>query len=77
MTNESGIWRLKTDHTYYYQVQMQLAVCKLTYCDFVVWTQSEFKIERIIADDEFFLSKFEKQKNVFIYGMMPEIIGKW
>lgn len=39
MTQKNGKWSLRRDHAYYYQVQAQLNVCKLTYCDFVVWTE--------------------------------------
>ena len=39
MCKQDGKLMLKKVHAYYYLVQMQLALCKLAYCDFVVWTK--------------------------------------
>lgn len=36
-----GKIRLKRDHAYYYQVQMQLFVTDKQYCDFILWTERE------------------------------------
>lgn len=44
--NIEGEKHLRSDHTYY-QVQMQLAVTKLAYCDFVVWNKNKFIVERM------------------------------
>lgn len=38
---------LKRNHAYYYQVQMQVFVSNLLYCDFVVWSRNIFFKERI------------------------------
>ena len=43
--NSEGSWKLKTDHSYYYQVQLQLHVCDVAYADFVVWTKNRTVIE--------------------------------
>ena len=44
---------LKHDHAYYYQVQLQLLVCEASYCDFVVWSEDELYIERVLSDKPF------------------------
>jgi len=75
--NNDGKWKLKREHGYYYQVQMQMAICKVTYCDFVVWSESGFIVERIEVDSEFFERKAEVVYDFFVYGMLPEIVGKW
>ena len=77
MMNENGHWKLKRDHAYYYQVQMQMAVCQLKFCDFVVWSEKDYIIERITFDVDFYASKMDKVQNFFVYGMLPEILGKW
>ena len=77
MTKESGQWKLKRQHIYYYQAQLQMHVCKVSYADFIVWTESEYVIERIAANDEFITSKMEAATRFFTYGMLPEIICKW
>ena len=38
---------LKRDHSYYYQVQRQLAVTKKSYCIFAVWTPEDIHTESI------------------------------
>ena len=35
-SNINGVTSLKKGHKYYYQVQMQIATCKVDYCDFVI-----------------------------------------
>ena len=77
MTEIDSKWTLKNDHAYYYQVQTQLNICQVKYCDFVVWTKKGVVIERIAADKEFFEGILDNIKSFFIYGMLPEIIGKW
>lgn len=54
VTLSNGTMSLKEDHAYYYQVQTQMNVCKLTYCDFVVWTEKGIAIQRIAKDTQFF-----------------------
>ena len=44
---------LKHNHEYYYQVQMQLGVTGLKWCDFVVWSPKDIFVERISFDSEF------------------------
>ena len=77
MINRKGTWSLKRDHMYYYQVQLQLHVCDVSYADFVVWTESTVAIERIDKDNEFVTNVLENVKNFFVYGVLPEIVGKW
>lgn len=78
MVNQKGAWSLKRDHMYYYQVQLQLHVCDdVRYADFVVWTKNTIAIERIHQDNEFLRNKVQSVRNFFIYGVLPEIVGKW
>lgn len=39
--DENGNMRLKRDHAYFYQVQLQLFVTKKSYCDFILWTEKD------------------------------------
>jgi len=50
---------------------------KLSYCDFVVWTEKDFVVERIAADKQFFNSAIDTVQQFFVYGILPEIVGKW
>lgn len=47
MAHTNGEWTLKRNHSYYFQVQLQMVVCKVNYYDFIVWTEKEYAIERI------------------------------
>ena len=38
---------LKQTHHYYYQIQGQMAICRRSWCDFVIWTPCGISIERI------------------------------
>ena len=76
MTKQNGKWILKRNHAYHYQIQLQLEVCKLSYCDFVVWTEKEFVVERITAVNQFFSSVIDTVQYFFLFGILPEIIGK-
>ena len=44
---------LKRSHDYYYQVQGQMAILKVPWCGFFVWTPKGYSIERISRDDSF------------------------
>lgn len=42
---------LKNSHVYFAQVQGQMAIADVSYCDFVVWTTNGIHIRRISRDD--------------------------
>jgi hypothetical protein len=77
MERINGKWWLKTNHSYYYQVQTQLHVCKVNYGHFVVWTENTIAVERIEPDYPFFNDILQSVKHLYIYGILPEIVGKW
>ena len=64
MTQKDENWILRRDHTYYYHVQTQLNVCKLVYCDFIVWTETGVAVERISKDFAFYETVME---DIFLY----------
>ena len=70
-------WVLKRDHQYFYQVQTQLNVCKLPYADFVIWTENGMKYEQILLHQKFFEELLDIIRHFFIYGVLPELLGKW
>lgn len=53
LANIDGILRLKPSHEYYTQIQAQLAVTGLTWCDFFVWCQNDNHKEKILFDPLF------------------------
>ena len=48
--------KLKRNHQYYYQIQTQIGIMKLKWCDFAVWSPKELYIERIVFDEIFCFS---------------------
>ena len=59
------------------QVQCQLFCTQRSYCDFVVWTEKEVRIERIYPDNAFWLEHVQRVKHFFTVGILPELIGKF
>ena len=68
---ENGTIKLKRNHNYYYQIQGQLAVLNLPWCDFIVWT----KEERVDADSKFWNQQCLPKLQAFYYNiMLPELV---
>lgn len=53
LQNTNGTFSLKKNDNYYYQVQTQLAVTGLEWCDFYVWTENETHLETVAFDQHF------------------------
>ena len=73
--DEAGELRLSHDHDYYFQVQGQLAVCNMEYCDFICWTPLGFHTDRIVFDPSFFFDCIKPALDkFFIEVMLPELL---
>ena len=79
-----GILHLSTSHAYYYQVQTQIHICKVDYCDFCMCTfpdngdhQPSLHIERIFPDDEFWQTCVDLSQHFFNICILPELLGRW
>ena len=68
-----GHLRLKKSHVYYYQVQGQLAITKLPWCDFVVWSPCELHIERVRVDPSFWSEVVVKLVSFYNTALLPEL----
>ena len=64
-------------HAYYYQVQAQLHICDVEFCDFIVWTTKGLFVERIAPDPDFWTIATREAREFFVNGILPEIMGKW
>lgn len=73
ITLVDGKLELKTDHAYYYQVQMQMLVCEASYCDFVLWTLQDFVNLRVYKDTEFCKNMVERCERYFRLVALPEL----
>ena len=66
---------LKRRHNYYYQIQGQLAILNLEWCDFVIWTNVDLHVERVKRDPKFWrLQCLPKLKSFYYNIMLPEIL---
>ena len=63
---DNGQLKLKTNDNYYYQVQMQMAVTGLEWCDFYVWLENESHLETISFDEEFWQCAKDKLDLFFL-----------
>ncbi|XP_065189567.1 sushi, von Willebrand factor type A, EGF and pentraxin domain-containing protein 1-like [Sycon ciliatum] len=77
LVKSGGALHLKQDHMYYYQVQLQMLVCKVQYCDFVVWNEGQLFVERICADTDFIREAVPGAQKFFQCAVLPELVGKW
>ncbi|XP_071100192.1 nucleolar transcription factor 1-A-like [Haliotis cracherodii] len=66
---------LPHDHAYYCQVQGQMAVCDVQYCDFVCWSPNDIHVERILRDKHFFNSIKQDLDSFYECDMIPAILS--
>jgi len=64
---------LKVKHKYYSQVQLQMFVHKVDYCDFVIYTNVACHICRIVHDKEFTSQMIVNCKKFWFEYVLPEI----
>ena len=62
---EDGELQLSRKHAYYYQVQTQIYVCNKDFADFVVWSQKDIHVERILPNQEFWENTSTKASDFF------------
>ncbi|XP_023217435.1 uncharacterized protein LOC111619842 [Centruroides sculpturatus] len=69
----TGIPESRFRNPNYYQMQTQIFVCYVEYCDFVVWTEKSLHIERIYKDFTLWNSIIEKTRKFFKFCILPEL----
>ena len=74
---EGGTLQLSRQHAYYYQVQTQIHVCEMEYADFVVWSQEDIHIERVLPCQEFWNDISRKAVDLFNHAVLPELVAKY
>ena len=72
---------LTQKHAYYYQVQTQLFVLNMEYCDFCVCTftgdEEGLFVEHIVKNVMFWDECVLKAEHFFHTGILPELLGRW
>ena len=69
-----GQLELKMSHDYYYQVQGGMAVAKVKWCDFVLWSPGEISVQRIPFNEELWKKMEEKLIDFYLKWMVPELV---
>ena len=71
----SGIdLELNRTHKYYYQVQGLLNICGLQWCDFVLRTQKDLFVERVLIDKDLWANKmYPKLCKFYNKALLPEL----
>ena len=54
-----------------------MEVCKVSYRDFILWTNKDFAVKRIAADSQFLDNVIDGVQHFFVCSVLPEIVGKW
>ena len=52
-------------------------MCDKEYCDFIVWTNEDFHLERVGVDSELCNEIIIKSTNFFLKAVLPELVGKF
>ncbi len=68
---QNGTPELKQQHAHYWQVQGQMLISGLDWCDFVVYAQDDMMIQRIYKDCRMFTTIRERADHFFFYFYLP------
>ena len=55
----------------------ELHITGFSFAHFVVWTEKDTHIEKIVRDDEFFNTHLPRANNVYKVAILPELLAKW
>ena len=68
--------KINKEHSYYKQIQMQLALTTQTWCDFICYTSKGLVIDRVNYDESFWSSLREDVLKFYFDYMLDEIVTK-
>ena len=71
---EDSTLELKQTH----QVQLQMKLCNVKYCDFVAWKKDDDRFrQKLVLDKEFIDEAIKAVEPVVILGILPELVASW
>ncbi len=73
---QNGTPELKQQNAYYWQVQDQMLISGLDWCDFVVYAQDDMMIQHIYKDCRKFKTIRERADHFFFYFYLPRSLKK-
>ena len=71
---KDGSLHLPSDHLYYAQVQGEMAIIGVEWCDFVVYSNDSVIVDRIIADADYWNHLSERLEQFYVTHVIPEIL---
>ena len=75
LKEENGEIQLSTTHAYYYQIQTEMHVIRLQWCDFVVWSPIEDTfVQRVYYNKPFMENIIAKAQAFYFEKYLPSII---
>ncbi|KAK4884885.1 hypothetical protein RN001_001156 [Aquatica leii] len=77
LTIVNGDINLDKNHSYFYQIQMQMKIANLPFCDFVVWSPQEIFLERIYFNEDFWAAEYLKALDFHKKVILPELLGRY
>ena len=66
--------KLKKDHSYYAQVQMQLAITTQSWCDFILFTKKGLVIDRVHYDADYWSKLQDNLVRFYFKMLLPELM---
>ena len=66
--------KLKSNHSYYAQVQGQMAITQKKWCDFFVYTAHGYYLERILFNEAYWLELCENLDFFWINFLSEELV---
>ena len=69
------VFRINKEHSYYNQIQMQLALTCQTLCDFVLYTHKGLIIDRVKFDKQYWETLQEKILDFYFTYMLPQMVN--
>ena len=66
---------LPSDHQYYTQIQGEMAIIGVEWCDFVVYSNGCVIVDRILADLDYWNNLSEKLEQFYVTHVVPEILS--
>ena len=71
-----GLLHLPTNHGYYAQVQGEMAILGVEWCDFIVYSNGVVVVDRILADADYWKNLEEKLEQFYLYHVVPELLSR-
>ena len=72
---DNNLLYLPPGHAYYAQVQDEMAVLGVEWCDFVVFSNDTVVVDRIVADYDYWMDLLEKLEQFYLQHVIPELLS--